>query len=343
MHILVTNDDGPPSETSSPYILPFVQALSSAGHTVSVIIPHTQRSWIGKAHLVGQDIVATHYHPPTTTPPGDHDPANPNRHSPKPDTSRDPNPWILVNSTPATCAQLGLGGAFFQAKAPIDLVVSGPNYGRNTTALFALSSGTLGAALEASVCGLPKVVALSFAFFTRERQDAVVAESCAHAVRVVEGLYAGDWCGEGKGGEGGGHGVEGRRVVFSVNVPVLEGVRGRPVRWTRMFENRWGRDACFREVSEEGGEVRGAEGEERAIREREEVGGGGEGGKSGVVGGGGMPRHFKWAPSFTDLAERAKAAGEDTDIAAVNRGETSVTAIRPAFEHVQGMQGELKL
>lgn len=59
-HILtfsqVTNDDGPPSEHSSPYVLPFVEHLQKAGHTVSVILPDNQRSWIGKAHLVGKDV-----------------------------------------------------------------------------------------------------------------------------------------------------------------------------------------------------------------------------------------------------------------------------------------------
>lgn len=53
----VTNDDGPPSEHSSPYVLPFCKQLEAAGHTVSVILPDNQRSWIGKAHLVGKDVI----------------------------------------------------------------------------------------------------------------------------------------------------------------------------------------------------------------------------------------------------------------------------------------------
>lgn len=39
MHILVTNDDGPPSAGSSPYVHSFVRALQKAGHTVSVCLP----------------------------------------------------------------------------------------------------------------------------------------------------------------------------------------------------------------------------------------------------------------------------------------------------------------
>lgn len=59
MHILVTNDDGPPSTLASPYILPFVHALRARGHVVSVVIPAEQRSWIGKAHIIGRDVATT--------------------------------------------------------------------------------------------------------------------------------------------------------------------------------------------------------------------------------------------------------------------------------------------
>lgn len=38
-------------------------------------------------------------------------------------------PWVLVNSTPATCAQIGIEH-FFEGRGPVELVVSGPNYGR---------------------------------------------------------------------------------------------------------------------------------------------------------------------------------------------------------------------
>jgi tubulin--tyrosine ligase len=48
----------------------------------------------------------------------------------------------------------------------VDLVLSGPNFGRNTTAIFALSSGTIGGALEGAVCG-KKAIALSYAFDSR--------------------------------------------------------------------------------------------------------------------------------------------------------------------------------
>ncbi len=55
MHILVVNDDGPPSPHSSPYVHSLVRALQAAGHVVSVCLPDTQRSWIGKAPHGGPD------------------------------------------------------------------------------------------------------------------------------------------------------------------------------------------------------------------------------------------------------------------------------------------------
>ncbi|KAK0267885.1 hypothetical protein LTR91_002208 [Friedmanniomyces endolithicus] len=346
MHILVTNDDGPPSTAASPYILPFVRALERAGHTVSVIIPDSQRSWIGKAHLVGQDVVATAYWPP---------PTNPDVHSPSNQTSngRDGSggeaesgdegkgkPWILVNSTPASCAQLGLSKYFFASPddRPIDLVVSGPNYGRNTTAVFALSSGTLGAALEAAVCGA-KAIALSFAFFDRVTGGEIVEEACAHSVRVCEELA---------GVKGKVEWGDGR--LYSVNVPLQRGVSGRAVRWTRMLQNRWEQGACFQEVGGGAGtEVEGAEKEEVRLRRGEEGGGkGADGGSADACTADSQQRrwkarHFKWAPRFTDVYESVQRAGPGTDGWAVKEGETSITAIRANFMHAGPGEGEFKL
>lgn len=100
----VTNDDGPPSAQASPYILPFVNALEASGHDVSVIVPDEQRSWIGKAHIVGQDVQATSYWPPESIPDAHH-PSVSSRND-------DKQPWILLNSTPATCAQIGISHFF---------------------------------------------------------------------------------------------------------------------------------------------------------------------------------------------------------------------------------------
>ncbi len=71
---------------------------------------------------------------------------------------------------------------------PIDLVVSGPNYGRNTTAVFALSSARW-AVRSRLPCAASRAIALSFAFLARGAHDPdAVADACTHAVRVVEAL-----------------------------------------------------------------------------------------------------------------------------------------------------------
>nr|POE90253.1 putative tubulin--tyrosine ligase pby1 [Quercus suber] len=313
----VTNDDGPPSAQSSPYILPFVRALEQAGHVVSVIIPDTQRSWIGKAHIVGQDVQATHYWPPSD---------NPEIHTAS-SSQRDNSkyPWVLVNSTPASCSQIGLSHCF-KDRGPVELVVSGPNYGRNTTAVFALSSGTLGAALEASVCGF-RSIALSFAFFDRENKPDIVAESCQQSIRVIEWLAK--------------HGKWEASQLYSVNVPVQKGVLQRKVVWTKMLQNQWKRGACFQELPDNA-TVDDPASEEAKLRRHESI----EGGESGTVTPINDPykhRHFKWQPRFTDVYEGVLAAGPGSDGWAVKEGETSVTAIRANFAHVDGYDGELKL
>ena len=103
--------------------------------------------------------------------------------------------WVLIDGTPATATQLGLfhlfsgetGGETGAGGSNFDLVISGPNYGRNTTALFSLSSGTVGGAMEAATFGV-RAVAISFAFWTREYDPRLVERACRHGVEIVEGL-----------------------------------------------------------------------------------------------------------------------------------------------------------
>lgn len=57
---------------------------------------------------------------------------------------------MLVNGTPAACSQIGLHH-FFKERGEVDLVISGPNFGRNSSAVYAMSSGTLGGGFEAAL------------------------------------------------------------------------------------------------------------------------------------------------------------------------------------------------
>ena len=119
MHVLVVNDDGPPSQQSSPYIHSFVHELQQAGVTVSVVLPHVQRSWIGKAHFIGKALVPTYFRPGTL-----HTDDGTTHARPRTDGGEE---WVLLDGTPASCAHIGINH-YFQEKGPIDLVVSGYVY-----------------------------------------------------------------------------------------------------------------------------------------------------------------------------------------------------------------------
>lgn len=212
--------------------------------------------------------------------------------------------WILVNSTPAASVQVGLYH-YFQDRGPIDLVVSGPNYGRNTTALFALSSGTIGAAMEAAVCG-KRSIALSFAYSSRDNDPDVIAEASIHSVRVIEYLYA-NWA----------DGVD----LYNVNVPLEPGVSKNKVLYTDMLINKWKSGSCFQAVEPTvGGD---AELDEQRLRMHEGVGDSGEEPRAQAVRQGGAPnsegksrfqhKHFKWAPNLKDVYQSVEESEPGND------------------------------
>ncbi|KAH6608561.1 hypothetical protein Trco_001907, partial [Trichoderma cornu-damae] len=322
MHILVTNDDGPPSPHSSPYVHSFVRHLQRAGHSVSVCVPHTQRSWIGKAHLIGQTLKPVYYRPSANSHGEDSEGTTHTRPSP----SGDVEEWVLIDGTPASCVQIGLNH-FFQDKGPVDLVVSGPNYGRNSTAIFALSSGTLGAALEAAACKY-KAIALSFAFFSRNHDPVIIDAACRHSVKVIEYLHK-QWP------------ADGSADLYSVNVPLLEGVETHRTVWTDILQNYWTKGGCFDAVD-------GSADDEDLEEERIRQGPGGEVDdkmRSTAAPKGHTHKHFKWAPKFADVYKSVEDSGPGSDGWAVKEGQTSVTPLKANFASCAGDKAtkEIKL
>ena len=290
----MVNDDGPPSNKSSPYVHSLVKTLQAAGHIVSVVLPHTQRSWIGKAHIIGQTVKPTYFRPGTL-----HADDGTTHSRPLQAGSKELEEWVLVDGTPASCVQIGLYH-YFHDRGPVDLVVSGPNYGRNSTAVFSLSSGTLGGALEAAVCKR-RAIALSYAFFSRNHDPTIIAGASRLSVKLIEYLYA-NW---------------GKEVdLYSVNVPLVDGVENKKVMWTSMLQNYWGPGSCFQEVDDEEGN---AEEEENRIRE-----GDGQETQNGtsLQVGRHEHKHFKWAPRFTDVYKSVEEAGPGNDGWAVKEGFT---------------------
>lgn len=122
----------------------------------------------------------------------------------------------------------------------MSLVVSGPNFGRNTGTAFSVSSGTLGAALAGSLCDV-RGIAISYGHFTSSpptldgRKDApplsaeerteAHALACKHTVSIIVQLWD-RWPHDAK--------VQ----TYSINVPLCERLRAPRVCWTRVWESR---------------------------------------------------------------------------------------------------------
>ncbi|KJR81326.1 uncharacterized protein SPSK_01002 [Sporothrix schenckii 1099-18] len=376
MHILIVNDDGPPSTHSSPYVHSLVRELQQAGHLVSVCLPHTQRSWIGKAHIIGQTVEPTYYRPPpwSSLPAGitqaEGEPGNAGTVHTRPfrqngnsnagtngSSDEAPEEWVLVNGTPASCVQIGLFHVF-KERPPIDLVVSGPNYGRNTTAVFALSSGTLGGALEAATCNKP-AIALSYAFFSRNHDRDIIAEASRHAVRVIEALYR-QWPKDVPRDSA--DSVD----LYSVNVPLVAGVSTHKTVYAGILQNYWSEGGCFvaedvvedvvedaasgaTDVEEERLRTSQTHGETAnkaaSASERPDVATqtsnaatttATAAAASGASSGHGPTapithRHFKWQPQFSDVYRSVDEAPPGNDGWAVREGLTSITPLKANF------------
>lgn len=122
--ILVSNDDG----IDSPTLVPLVRELQKLG-SVRVAVPTTERSWIGKAISRFGEVHATA-------------------------TEREGIPMYAVSGSPADCVNLAVHTLFPDKP---DMVVSGVNLGLNFTMAFLVSSGTVGAAIEAWIAGVPSI------------------------------------------------------------------------------------------------------------------------------------------------------------------------------------------
>lgn len=135
--ILVTNDDG----IDAPSLLPLARAMRRLA-PVRVVVPSQERSWVGKA--------ITRFEPVRVEV-----------------VEREGVTLHAASGYPADCTQLGIHTLF---DSPPRLVVSGINVGFNHGSAYLHSSGTVGAALEASIGGID-ALALSAQSITRPWAD----------------------------------------------------------------------------------------------------------------------------------------------------------------------------
>jgi len=196
--ILLSNDDG----IDAPGLHALVAALASLG-TLAVVAPAQEQSAVGHAITV----------------------RNPMRAHPWPIEADGTAVWArAVTGTPADCVKIACQRLL---PRPPDLVASGINHGPNT-AVNVIYSGTVSAATEAAILGIPSM-AISHCAWGR---DSNMVAASMWARRIAEqvlqnGLPTG--------------------VLLNVNVPdgALEDVVGVEVtrqaraRWEEEFEERF--------------------------------------------------------------------------------------------------------
>jgi 5'-nucleotidase len=119
--ILLTNDDG----YNSSGFYPLLNELSKH-FSVFSITPDTEKSWIGKAITTKKELKLTKI-------------------------KKENFQIFLLDGTPADCVQVGFYNIL---KTKPKLVLSGINQGSNVGSARILSSGTIGAAMEASIDGV---------------------------------------------------------------------------------------------------------------------------------------------------------------------------------------------
>lgn len=141
MRIVITNDDS----HQSPLLEMLVKIAREYGELL-LVLPKHEQSWRGKCISRFESISVE-------------------------ETKLHGERAIIVDGTPATCANLGI---YALSPNKPDLLLSGINAGLNTGVPFVFSSGTVGACFEANVCGVP-AIALSQAF-DRETMNYYIAE-----------------------------------------------------------------------------------------------------------------------------------------------------------------------
>lgn len=174
MHILISNDDG----IFANGIRALSMAALQAGHRVTIFAPDSQRSAASHSATFNRTLHA------------------------KPVEFGDGIAAWAVDGTPADCVRLGL---YLTREDPVDCVLSGVNNGANRGAAI-LYSGTVAAATEASLCGVPGV-AVSLCSYKDENYE----EAARIGVQVAQ-FAVGNPLPRGE--------------IYNLNVPRVDAVKG---------------------------------------------------------------------------------------------------------------------
>lgn len=189
LHILISNDDG----VFADGIQTLAAEACSRGHRVTVVCPDQERSATGHGLTLQTPIRAERadelFSPGVTA-------------------------WAC-SGTPADCVKLAL---FRLLEEPPDLLLSGVNHGPNlgTDVLY---SGTVAAAMEGTIEGVPALAVSAADFRWREFRPAAQL-----AMEVAEGMLRHGW-------------PEG--LLLNLNVPPIAAESMGPLRWCRTAVRRY--------------------------------------------------------------------------------------------------------
>ena len=167
--VLVTNDDG----ADSPLLVPLLRELSELA-ALCVVVPAAECSWSSKSMSRFEPLVLA-------------------------EIECGGFPVQTLTGKPADCAHIGIHNL---CSAKPALVVSGINMGTNSGLAFTLSSGTIGAAVEGFLAGVPSAAFSlelpepAFALWRRSRQldpalDALVAAAAVVAAEIAAEILRG--------------------------------------------------------------------------------------------------------------------------------------------------------
>ncbi len=186
LHILLSNDDG----IDAPGLDALAREMKKVG-SVTIVAPDKQRSAVGHAITMDYPLRATRFH------------------------KRGKFFGYAVEGTPADCVKLAV-----RSLLPVrpDILISGVNHGSNT-AINIIYSGTVSAATEGTILGIPSI-AVSLTTYGKAdfRPAAVIAKKLALLV-VSHGLPSG--------------------TLLNVNVPAVKSSQIRGIRVTRQGKTRW--------------------------------------------------------------------------------------------------------
>ena len=194
MHILLTNDDG----IDAPGIRQLTLFLTAKGHRVTLAAPDRERSAVAHAISITPPLRAK-------------------------EISRDGATGWAIDGTPTDCARLGM---YLTRNDRPDICVSGINRGPNLGGAC-IYSGTVNAAMEASMTGCPAIAA-SLNSFTQNDYSL----ACEYTGRLID--YAVK------------HPLE-RGEIYNLNVPAGDYVRG--LYFTSIMAPEYLTDAAYQEFT----------------------------------------------------------------------------------------------